>query len=53
MLIGNLNNNFINQYLSAADAARALGFKKGGNSAILRACNGKQKTSGGYVWKFA
>lgn len=48
-----LNNNFIKQYTSATDAANSLNFKKGGKSAILRACRNQQKTSGGYIWKFA
>lgn len=47
-----LNNNFLKQYQSATKAANSLSFKKGGKSAILRACNGQQKTSGGYIWKF-
>lgn len=34
-------------------AADAVGLSKGGNSAILRACQGKQKTSGGFKWKYA
>jgi hypothetical protein len=26
--------------------------KKGGNSAILRVCQGKQKTCMGYIWRY-
>ena len=44
--------NKIAEYDSAKDAEIALNMKKGGNSAILRVCQGKQKTSMGYIWKY-
>ena len=46
-----LNDNFIMQYDSAADAAKALG-KSQGSSSITKACRGKLKTAYGYKWKY-
>lgn len=44
--------NKIAEYSSAKEAAEALHMKKGGNSSILRVCQGKQKTSMGYKWEY-
>lgn len=48
-----LEGEYITTYKNARMAADAVGLSKGGNSAILRACQGKQKTSGGFKWKYA
>ena len=40
----------IARYPSASEAARNLGLQ---NSKISAVCNGKRKTCGGYVWKYA
>jgi hypothetical protein len=42
-------NNFIKEWPGIIDAAKILNI---GNSAIQQCCNGKQKTSGGFVWKY-
>ena len=42
----------ISVFNSAKEAAEAMQMKKGGNSAILRVCHGKQKTCKGYIWRF-
>ncbi len=47
-----LDGEYIATYNSLDEASEAVGFKEGGKSAISRACKGKQKTSGGYKWKF-
>ena len=41
--------NLIAEYISANEAARQLGLH---SSCITMCCNGKIKSSGGYVWKF-
>lgn len=46
------DGNLIAMYENAVLAAEAVGLAKGGNSAILRVCNGKQKTSKGFFWKY-
>lgn len=48
-----LDGNFIRKYESIADAVKDIGFKPSSKSAITRVCQGRQKTSGGYVWEFA
>lgn len=48
-----LEGKYITTYKNARIAADAIGLSKGGNSAILRACQGKQKTSGGFKWRYA
>lgn len=42
--------NFIEEYKSIASAARSIGKYPSGISEILR--GGKQKTSGGFIWKY-
>lgn len=42
----------IAEFSSAKEAADSLNMKKGGNSAILRVCQGKQKTCMGFIWKY-
>lgn len=42
--------NFIGKYISAREAHRLAGFSFEG---IGRCCKGKNKTCGGYVWKYA
>ena len=42
--------NFIEKYISAREAHRLAGFSQDG---ICRCCKGKNKTCGGYVWKYA
>lgn len=42
----------IAEFTSAKEAADCLNMKKGGNSAILRVCQGKQKTCMGYIWRY-
>ena len=42
-------NNFIAEYLSAAEAGRSL---RTVPSHILECCNNKRKTAGGYIWKY-
>ena len=44
-----LDNNFIKEYDSARKAAKELGFKS--SSGIVNCCNGKSKTSHGYIWR--
>lgn len=46
-----LAGNFICEYESAAAAAKALD-KKGNGSHISEVCNGKRKSSYGYLWKY-
>lgn len=45
-----LSGNFIKEYASTVKAGRAVGVDP---SNICRCCNGKTKTSKGYVWKYA
>jgi hypothetical protein len=42
-----MQNEFIARYDSAADAARILNKNRKG---IARACSGKRKASGGFIW---
>lgn len=42
----------IAEFNSAKEAADSLNMKKGGNAAILRVCQGKQKTCMGFIWKY-
>ena len=44
-----LNNEIINEFPSAMEASRKLGFPQGN---ISRCCRGKQKTAYGYLWKY-
>lgn len=46
-----LNNNVIAIFSSAAEAANCLKIK-GLRSKICMCCSGKQKTAGGYIWKY-
>ncbi len=49
-----LKNNFIQQFDSAADAARSLGKDgKNGGSQIISVCKGKKKTIYGFKWEYA
>ena len=43
------SGNFIAEYPSVLEAVEACGIWKGGISTVLK---GKQKTAGGYVWKY-
>ena len=40
----------IERYSSITEAAKSVGIL---HSSISSCCNGKTKTSGGYVWRFA
>lgn len=44
-----LENTYINEYESAADAGRMLGISSDG---IIACCKNKRITSGGYKWKY-
>ena len=44
-----LNGNFIKEWDSIADITRQLGIS---HSLITNTCQGKQKTSHGYIWKY-
>lgn len=44
-----INNNFIKEYKSASEASRATGVAV---QSISRACLGKSKTAGKYIWKY-
>lgn len=44
-----LNDNFINSYYGVREASRQTGI---GESNIRRSCYDKNKTSGGYIWKY-
>lgn len=46
-----LQNNFIQTFNSAADAALSLG-KSNGGSSITKACRGKLKTAYKFIWKY-
>ena len=46
-----LNNELIQTFNSITDAAKAIG-KESCRSAIGKVCQGKQKTSCGYIWKY-
>jgi hypothetical protein len=41
--------NIINEYLSQAEAFRQTGVRQ---TDISACCIGRQKTAGGYIWKF-
>lgn len=43
------NGNFIKEYPSIMDAERKTGIR---HNIICRVCKGKQRTSGGYIWKY-
>ena len=43
-------NEVVNTYCSAREASRQTGFNQGN---ISQCCNGKRKTTGGFIWKFA
>ena len=45
-----INGNYIQTYQDMQTAAIAVGLKNKNN--IWKACNGNQKTAGGYVWKY-
>ena len=44
-----LDGNFIKKYKGMREAERETGANA---SSIMRTCQGKQKTSGGYIWKY-
>lgn len=44
-----LEGNFLKEWLGARVIEKELGIK---NQHICRCCNGKQRTSGGYKWKY-
>ena len=44
------NNEFIKEYISISEAGRTSGVKKRNIQQVL---SGKNKTAGGYIWKFA
>lgn len=43
------NDNFIKEYISCAEAGKALNIPR---TCISKACHGNQATAGGYKWKF-
>lgn len=45
----NLKGDFIKEWPSASEAARFYGICK---TSIIKCCNGKQKTSCGFIWKY-
>jgi hypothetical protein len=44
-----LNGNFIEEYYSTAQAGRGTGLP---NTNIVKACRGKIKSCGGFIWKY-
>ena len=44
-----LDENFISMFNTVAEAAQSVGVDPAGINAV---CNGKQKKSGGYIWKY-
>ncbi len=44
-----VDNKFVSEYSSVVEAARQTGVNR---TSIIRVCNGKQKTAGGYIWKY-
>lgn len=42
--------NVIAEYVSTADAAKSAGVSR---TCIGKSCNGKQKSAGGYIWRFS
>lgn len=44
-----LNGNFLKEWASASDVQKKLGYKR---TNITNCCNGKQKTSNGFVWRY-
>ena len=47
-----LNMNELARYNSISDAIKAIGKTPGKFSGISSVCAGKQKTAGGYIWKY-
>lgn len=45
-----LNNNLLNIFNSAAEAARSIGYSSG--SSILKVCKGQRHTAGNYIWRY-
>ena len=45
-----LNGNFIREWDCAKDVKRILNID---NSGVSCSCNGKRKTAGGYIWRYA
>lgn len=43
------NNVFIKEYSSLKEASNKIGIN---SSSIIRCCKGKQKTCGGYIWRY-
>ena len=43
------NNEFIKYYDGASDASRQTGIL---TTCICACCNGKQKTAGGFIWRY-
>lgn len=46
-----LDGKYVKTFLTIKDAADSCGIKSA--SAITNVCNGRAKTSGGYIWKYA
>lgn len=46
----NIDGEFLNEFDSAASAAKSLGCNSGGN--ITNCCKGRCKSSMGYIWKY-
>jgi len=44
------DGNFIKCFVSSAEAARSMGFSR---TAVYNTCQGIQKTTGGYMWRYA
>lgn len=47
-----LEGNFIRRYDFTSDAIKAIGLNKSSRASITRCCKGKQKTCGGYIWRY-
>lgn len=48
-----LDGKYIESYPSITDAVIGIGLKTSSKSAITRVCQGKQKTCGGFRWRYA
>lgn len=44
-----LNNNFIQEFISIREAERITGVN---SSSISRVCNNERKTTGKFIWKY-
>ena len=47
-----LDNEFIKRFSSIREAARYVNKPKNGDSSIIYACQGKNKTAYGFIWKY-